>query len=105
MQSGTSALGLSRFLRIAKKLLSHRLAECFFPNLQAHSIHRFCICASNIAKLVFSVRGSLIHYLGDLLRRRVRRHLLGIGDDAHNFVYEGVIRWMPTSIEGSGEEI
>jgi hypothetical protein len=79
---------LSRFWCIAKKLLSHCLAECFFPKLQAHRVHRFCVCPSNIAQLVFSVGGSFVYYPGDLLRRRVGRHLLGIGDDADHFVHE-----------------
>ncbi len=71
---------LSRFSWITKKLLSHSLAECFFPKLQPHCVGRFRIRTSDVAELIFSVRSSFVNHLGDLLRRRVRRHLLRIAE-------------------------
>jgi len=55
--------------------------------------------------LIFSVRGGFMHYLGDLLGSRECSHLLGIGDDFHEFVHERVIGRVPTSVEKPSEEI
>ena len=101
---GLEIATLSRFW-LAKKLLSHRFAECLITKLQTHCLDRSCICARDVAELIFSVRRSFVQHLGDLFGRRVCSRLLGVGNHSHDSVHERVIGRMPTSVKRPSEEI
>src|SRR5215472_5847227 len=99
------ASGCAILSALAEELLVHRLAERLVSDLEPRCVGRFRVGASDVPELVLAVRGSFVHDLGDLIRRRVPGHSPRIGDRAHHLVDELVVRLVSSGIEGPREEV